>query len=121
MTEKKKLTYENAVGLLTEIVSERPDHVFVATEKDYNVCFYSDTAGNPSCVMGHFLSRLGVQLPIKDYEGWDITFVLESLGYELESQTSLLLTTTQQEQDTAGVSWGSALQRGLRSVATLSK
>lgn len=114
-----KLTFEEAREGLLELAAERPDYVYepvstfhggVPTKK----CLYLTPAGEPSCIVGHLLSRKGMDrhwLAAADEAGASAG-VLHRYGVDADSTTLHLLRSVQMKQD-RGLSWAVAVQQAL--------
>jgi len=116
------ITKEEALLVLKEIVSERPDYVYPKVE--LGSCFYR-YEGAPSCLLGHLFDRLGVidlflkpddgvgedcgdghAGPIAAYSNWACGAV------KIEGDLLPILARAQSEQD-VGTPWGDALNIAL--------
>lgn len=97
------ITYEDAVRVLDELAAERPDYVYIEES-----CHYTERDGNPGCIIGHLLDRLGFDRP-----GWGDATNNESVLSVvpiLDAKTKTLLRAVQQLQDN-GDSWSTAVEQ----------
>lgn len=114
MTEPVEVTLEAAKKTAREIVRERGvDHTYAQITLDHTTCeqacAYFDLEGNPSCIVGIILFRLGLE-PIQYLpENWLDVSDLRSAGLiEADDVTVAFLDDLQSRQD-AGFTWSSAL------------
>ena len=138
-----KITYEDAVLLLKQIVADRgEDWVYPDSNEckdcrsmkeegaDYAYCDwhtnegcrYFTEQGQPACIVGEFFSRTLQPEDLNRFhlEGRTVIDALQFLPMEVDEQTRSLLLTAQQSQDT-GHTWGSALTRAIESANTFTE
>lgn len=107
-----------AVELLKEVAEERPDFVY-APPNDQGACVYVHE-GEPSCIVGHVLVRMGVPTEHLDFDVPDniptaigLLSRLEETGLvDVNSDDAWVLERAQREQD-SGVPWGKAVKMAL--------
>lgn len=128
------ITYERVRDLLREIVAERPD--FVAERFPYSNgvkgCRYADDEGEPSCIIGVLLDRLGIDRAVlKELDdectlmnGTKTPQALGSSEHDVWNcftpDAMKFLSDVQTEQDQADATWNMAVERaiGLRAAVT---
>lgn len=108
-----EMTTDEALALLREIVSERPDGY--RYEKPGQRCVYLHD-GEPSCLIGHFFARLGVSTETLaaldadlDGDGLDAGAAAMQLGFS--TPVADLLNNVQARQDQK-YTWTEAVDRG---------
>lgn len=129
-----KITYEDAVLLLKQIVADRGEDWVYPDFNDCQECAdrqedgdgyycswhmnegcrYFTEEGQPACIVGEFFSRTLHPDDLNRFhlEGRTVIDALQYLPMEVDEQTRSLLLTAQQSQDT-GHSWGNALTRAI--------
>lgn len=133
LPQTEKITYKQVVNALTDIVKEAGEgFVYVPTQA--NACMYTDSAGEPSCIVGHYIKQALPDLytDIHAYEWEDgefnTSFTVESLVTDwegepyrpidtdlrdlLELEAIELLQAVQTHQDRR-LSWGESLKLAL--------
>jgi hypothetical protein len=111
MTE---LDYGQALVFLEKAIGEKsPDYVYkrvteMTEEEEENgqSCLYFEQ-GQPSCIVGHVLSYMGIN---SAPEGSGAGHALTQLGVHADPKTKALLEDVQERQDD-GVPWGEALRK----------
>lgn len=119
MTNKNRLTYNEAVELLQRAVQEKgADFKFPA----YGSCTYfaGDNLDQPNCIVGHVLAYKEITHDdIEDLSGYEhandraITDLGPQVFPRLAKKTQRLLAETQLRQD-GGYTWGEALEYGIQ-------
>lgn len=112
--EIKDLTVEMVTPVIEAVVAEYgEDYVYKAEERELGEgvrCLYRED-GEPSCIVGHVLDRLGVEYD-PDWEDASAEGVLQ--GAPTQVQNSLGITQTYQDR---GHTWGEALEKYRKRVA----
>lgn len=114
MTHGKKwtITASALAEAVVEVANERPDHVYETANTD--VCLYQ-VDGQPSCIVGHALARLGAPAELlRTLDSEELTigsaFVdVEALERDDKDEAEFLHR-VQNAQD-IGVPWGEAVRR----------
>lgn len=114
--------FDETVGLLREIIRGNEEFVYRDTSKgDWSQCVYQKD-GEPSCLVGHLLHRLGVTVEmLSDFDGWGycaVTAILDLRAQglmEFDQRSELLLSLVQRKQDN-GITWGAALEDSVAKV-----
>jgi hypothetical protein len=118
-----KVTAEQVLATLREVVAERPTYVYEApegyaseTNETSVACFY--VHGNtPGCIVGHVLARLGVPLSdlalVEGRGAYKVAdWFLDITDPDGATDVEHVLSVVQMHQD-RGDSWGSALEAAL--------
>lgn len=96
------IVFDDAVQALKELAAERPDYVY---ERD--LCVYTHENGEPGCIVGHVLDRLG--LPRPGFDESRNTQGIRMLGFDMDDRTRRLLEDAQEYQDDRET-WGAAVE-----------
>jgi hypothetical protein len=124
-----KIGYEQARDLLELAVEERgPDYVYEHPDGETGGCFYFTRSGEPSCIVGWVLNRLGLKFE------WGCATTTEDHGYipnatsvefliakghiDVDFRTAVLLQVAQNLQDDDWY-WGDAVQRAVERSQTI--
>ena len=110
------ITYDDAKRELLKLAGERPD--FVYERNDDDKCVYADK-GKPSCIVGHVLSRFGVDVcswpPVE--QSWRIRGLFENHAPVVDrvclSPTALGLLNKAQIQQDGGITWSMAVANAI--------
>lgn len=105
----KTVTDEEGLALLEQIVNERPDYVYEKPGGDDASCVYVHN-GAPSCLVGHWLHKLGVSLDDIP-EGEAASDTARVLGLAVSTPLADALDGAQDTQD-SGLNWAQALAAG---------
>jgi hypothetical protein len=113
-----RVTDEQVLSTLRDVVRERPDNVYKVPEhmtkgRGHHPCYYvhiQEDGDNPEpgCVVGAVLARLGVPLErMADLEGGTARHVVPRVISGISDTTTELLHAVQQKQD-QDFAWGMA-------------
>lgn len=122
---EKEFTYDRVKSVLQQVVRENPGRI---AEKyrigDYTGCRYLDPEGEPSCVVGVTLDRLGIPRDEIGEMDTEANFLGQSVpqvvlgsdapfwrAFDLGARRLLALTQGQQD---SGDTWGEALEYALK-------
>lgn len=121
MTDNE-ITYEQARKLILEVIAEKGKDYIGSPDSEPSTCVYFDDLGQPSCIIGHILPKLGISRQDlvfekeDDYYGpteVDLNYetgameLLPRLGIKLDTQAQDYLRLVQSQQD-QGMPWGDA-------------
>lgn len=110
------VTYNQVATLLREIVAEYgPDTTYEQRARALGQTHYEQGIGcvyridgNPACIIGVLLDRLGIEVPHHRNTFQITTFAREVM--DIDSLTLSLMSSVQSAQD-SGQSWGEALRK----------
>jgi hypothetical protein len=102
--EPQPIDGPTALRLLREVVAERPNYRYRAPD-DRESCVYAYD-GQPSCLVGHVLHRVGFSLALLEYLGEDS---IDGCAVVADETARKILGSAQGEQD-GGLPWATALQ-----------
>lgn len=108
---------ERVIKDLEEIVKGREDYIY---ERAGNSCFYFNDDNTPSCLVGHYLAKLGLDPEVlqgvmntEEIVSQRIIERLMNAGIEFTPNAIRVLDRAQLHQDCGGT-WGSALMEAKR-------
>jgi hypothetical protein len=117
------ITLEQVRESAKKIVEANPDLIYTQTEefKNYGTCKY-ERFGEPSCLVGQVLARLGVPVEVLaeldeqsdgSINGEDVPTVLFNAGFEVSNDAYRYMAEAQAVQDRTSRpnTWGEALAR----------
>jgi hypothetical protein len=115
----KHITTADALRALEEAVAEKgEDYAYTGFDEEdprFACCLYV-YGGQPSCIVGNALHRLGIPLDaFEPYEGKEIIDVVARVNWPIEVDAVDVLAVAQGEQD-AGRPWGKALAKARKAA-----
>lgn len=126
MTAPTLLDFATVLDRLNAVVNERPTYVNTAPDPDapgeYLTCFYLDSEGSPSCIVGHALHTELTEAGLTPDSRANTLGVFQLLrwheakGIPITTRAVRLLYDTQIKQD-HGDTWRDALAYALRESA----
>lgn len=113
------ITKSIVIDTLRSIVEEYgQDYVYPAA-KTGDVCTYANSDGTPSCIVGHFISRIDPEgfkkvanMEASEGESFSPDAALKYAGILYDTESDYALSEAQDAQD-SGQTWGDALQEAI--------